>query len=117
MYFSLLSFMVSNSVQASSQQLFSRLHYWLLFSGEEPSASVLEQLYLPVDSHVTVVHGASGHNQTVLRDVYHVGVGHSLTVTPPRYWSPELQLPPGPPRTDYGGITIPTVTVVCGGTV
>lgn len=117
--FTLLPFVVWNCcLQASAQHLFSRLHYWLLLSREEPSSdSVLQQLYLPLDSHVTVAHGVSGHNQTVLWDIYHVGVGQSMTVTAPRHWSPGLQLPAGPPRTDYGGITIPTVVVVCAGTV
>jgi len=109
-------FLVVCSLQASRQKLFSRLHYWLLLSGEDTTSAVLETLYLPLDSHVTVAHQWPGQNQTVLQDVYHVGVGQSLTVTPPRYWQPGLHLPAGPKRTNYGGITIPTVTLVCGKT-
>ncbi|GFG36576.1 hypothetical protein Cfor_06084, partial [Coptotermes formosanus] len=101
---------------ASRQRLFSRLHYWLLLSEYEPSASVLESVYLPLDSHVTVLYQELGWNQTFLQDLYHVGVGQSLTVTPPRHWNPGLQLPARPQRTDYGGITIPTVTVLAEGT-
>jgi hypothetical protein len=101
-------------LQASREHLFSRLHYWLLLSSEGLPNLRLESVYLPLDSHVTVAYRVPGRNETVLRDLYHVGDGQALSVTPPRYWSPELQLPAGPKRTDYGQITLPTVTVVCG---
>jgi hypothetical protein len=100
--------------QASSQRLFSRLHYWLLLSSEVLPGVVLQPFYFPLDSHVTVSYRVPERNQTVLRDLYHVGVGQPLTVTPPRYWSTELSLPAGPKRTDYGVITVPTVIVVSG---
>jgi hypothetical protein len=100
--------------QASRERLFGRLRYWLLLSSQGLPHLRLEPVYLPLDSHVTVAYTVPGRDETVLRDLYHVGDGQPLSVTPPRYWSPQLQLPAGPKRTDYGQIALPTVTVVCG---
>ncbi|KAJ4445582.1 hypothetical protein ANN_12263 [Periplaneta americana] len=64
--------------------------------------------------HVSLARGGKDH--VLLQDVYHVARGQPLIVTAPRYWQPSTNLPQPPSRTNYGGISIRTVTVLAEGT-
>jgi hypothetical protein len=113
--------------QASKKKQFSSLHHWLLFPAyvdalssnrdgdklvlsEDPLITALEQLDLPLDSHVTVA--CPGPNRFLLQDVYRLVMGQPLTVTLPRNWSPEQDWSLGPRRDNYGGEQLRTVVIV-----
>jgi hypothetical protein len=69
----------------------------------------LEQLDLPLDSHVTVARRAP--NRVMLRDVYRLVKGQPLIVTLPRDWNLTDTFPVGPRRDNYRGIVFPSATV------
>jgi hypothetical protein len=113
--------------QASKNKQFGSLHHWLLFDtydddlssnpdgdglvlSEDPLSTALEQLDLPLDSHVTVAR--PGPNRFLLQDVYRLVKGQPLIVTSPRGWSPGKDWPQGPRRDNYGGVQIKTVVIV-----
>jgi hypothetical protein len=77
---------------------------------EDPLCTALEQLDLPVDSHVTVAR--PGPNRILLQDVYRLVKGQPLTFTSPRGWSAGKDWPLGPRRDNYGGVQIKTVVIV-----
>lgn len=76
---------------------------------DDPLITALEQLHLPLDSHVTVARPAP--NRVLLRDVYRIVKGRPLTVTLPRDWSPAETYPVGPRRDNYRGIVFSSATV------
>lgn len=106
--------------QASKDKQVTMLHHWLLLPVSTDSAvsalsddsliTALEPLHLPLDSDVTVAHPV--HDHVLVQEVYRVVTGQSLTVTSPRDWSPAEGFPLSPRRDNYGGIVLPSATVV-----
>jgi hypothetical protein len=103
------------------------LHHWLLFPtyvdalssnrdgdglvlSKDPLINSLEQLELPLDSHVTVAR--PGPDRFLLQDVYRLVKGQPLTITLARDWSPGQEWSLGPRRDNYGGVQIRTVVIV-----
>lgn len=84
----------------------------LTLSHEDPIISALEQLDLPLDSQVTVSRPGYDVDKILLQDVYRIKSGLPLTITALRCWSPGQPFPFGPRRDNYGGIVLPTATVV-----
>jgi hypothetical protein len=81
-----------------------------LVLSDDPLITALEQLDLPLDSHVTVAR--RGPYMVLLQDVYRLVKGQPLIVTSPRDWSPGQEWPLGPRRDNYGGVQIRTVVIV-----
>ena len=79
-------------------------------ASDDTLATALEPVHLPLDSDVTVVRPAGDH--ALVQEVYRLVTGQSLTVTPPRDWSPEEVFPVSPRRDNYRGIVLPSATVV-----
>jgi hypothetical protein len=76
---------------------------------DDPLITALEQLDLPLDSHVTVAH--LGPTRVLLQDAYRLAKGQPLTVTSNLDWSPADNFPVGPRRDNYRGIVFPAATV------
>jgi hypothetical protein len=76
---------------------------------DDPLITALEQLDLPLDSHVTVAR--PGSNRVLLQDVYRLAKGQPLTVTSHLDWSPTENFPVGPRSDNYRGRVFPAATV------
>lgn len=79
---------------------------------EDAFIAALEPLEVPLDSHVTVTRPGSDGDQVILQDVYRIKRGSPLIFTPPRCWTPGQPFPFSLRRDNYGGIVLPTATVV-----
>ncbi|KAJ9593928.1 hypothetical protein L9F63_014642 [Diploptera punctata] len=109
--------------EASKGKKFSILHHWLLLTdamgeqgvldlNEDPLIASLENLDIPLDSHVTVARLKQDLESVILQDVYRLGDQPFLTVTTPFEWKPGQRWRPEPLRTNYRGAYIKTAVIV-----
>jgi hypothetical protein len=83
-----------------------------LIPGEDSLITVLESLYFPVDSQVSLAHQGSDLSQVLLQEIYKIGPELPPTFTPLLQWSSGELLPPKLKRDDYQGISIKAATEI-----
>jgi hypothetical protein len=83
-----------------------------VLSQEDRLIAALEYLNLSVESQVTLSRPGRDVTTILLQDVYRIKPGLPLLLTPSRDWTPGQQFPRSPRRDNYGGIVLPTATVV-----
>ena len=107
-------------LQISRNKLFNNLHYWVLMPMKKDTLelntehvhSLLDSLYVPIDSHVTIVQIEKSQHEVLLKDVYRIGNKEELKITPQKEWSRGMFLYTRPNRTNYGGISIKASVLV-----
>jgi hypothetical protein len=82
-----------------------------LIPGEVSRITVLESIYFPVDSQVSLAYQESDTGKILLQEIYKTGPELPLTFTPFLQWSSGEFLPPKVKRDDYQGISINAAAV------
>jgi hypothetical protein len=108
--------------QAGRNNYLKLQHHWLLLAmtdhtgnaltpDEDPLLTALRSLTVSVDSHVTLAYRGSGVTQFLLQEVYRMGQGQPLVLTPLLAWSAGQVLPPKLKRDNYRGVSINAAAV------